>query len=83
MSAQDPIFETLREGLIELFEVAPERVVPEARLNEDLEIDSIDAIDLIDHVRRKTGLKISPENFKSVRTLQDVVDAMRQLENKG
>lgn len=83
MPTEIEIFSTLRDSLVELFEVDPARITPEARLNEDLEIDSIDAIDLIDHIKRQTGRKIAPEDFKSVRTVQDIVDALQRLHTAG
>ena len=52
---------------------------PQARLSEDLDIDSIDAVDLIVKLRPLVGKRLQPEAFKSVRTLQDVVDALHQL----
>ncbi|MGE8633479.1 MAG: acyl carrier protein, partial [Achromobacter piechaudii] len=58
MHTREDIFNTLRDALVELFEIEPERVTPQANLYTDLEIDSIDAIDLIDHVRRQTGRKL-------------------------
>lgn len=79
MQTREQLFATLRDTLVELFELEPERVTPEARLYEDLEIDSIDAIDLIDQMKRQTGKKISAQDFRSVRTVQDVVDAMHRL----
>jgi len=74
----DDIFTTLRAALVELFEVEPERVTAQAHLYTDLEIDSIDAIDLIDHVRRTTGHKLEAEDFRTVRTVEDVVQALLQ-----
>ncbi|MBI6703344.1 acyl carrier protein [Pseudomonas viridiflava] len=79
MQTREDIFQTLRTAMVELFELEPERVVPEANLYQDLEIDSIDAVDLIDHIKRKTGKKIAAEEFKSVRTVNDVVEAVYQL----
>jgi acyl carrier protein len=55
-------------------------VVPAARLGEDLEIDSIDAVDLIERVRRVIGRKVSPEDFRSVRTVGDLVAAIERLQ---
>ncbi|CUJ22879.1 acyl carrier protein [Achromobacter xylosoxidans] len=78
MQTRDEIFNTLRDTLSELFEIEPERITPEANLYTDLEIDSIDAIDLIDHVRRQTGRKLDANDFRSVRTVEDVVQAMCQ-----
>ncbi|WP_165681763.1 acyl carrier protein [Metapseudomonas otitidis] len=77
----DEIFATLRDALVELFELEPERVTLEANLYEDLEIDSIDAVDLIDHIKRQTGRKIAAEEFKAVRTVGDVVEAVHRLVN--
>lgn len=79
MTQQDTIFQEVSALLTKLFEIAPEDITPEARLYEDLELDSIDAVDMIVHLQKKTGKKIKPETFKSVRTVQDVVDAVAQL----
>ncbi|MBO0493237.1 MULTISPECIES: acyl carrier protein [unclassified Pseudomonas] len=79
MQTRDDIFNTLRDALVELFELAPERVTLDANLYQDLEIDSIDAVDLIDHIKRQTGKKIAAEEFKAVRTVDDVVEAVYRL----
>ena len=79
MQTRDDIFNTLRDALVELFELDPARVSMDANLYQDLEIDSIDAVDLIDHIKRQTGKKIAAEEFKSVRTVNDVVEAVYRL----
>ncbi|KMN11494.1 acyl carrier protein [Pseudomonas sp. FSL R10-1350] len=79
MQTREDIFNILRDAMVELFELEPERVTLEANLYQDLEIDSIDAVDLIDHIKRKTGKKIAAEAFKSVRTVNDVVEAVYHL----
>ncbi|MGY2798845.1 acyl carrier protein [Ewingella americana] len=73
------IYQEIRVLLVKLFELDEEDIKPESRLYEDLELDSIDAVDLIVHLQKTTGRKIKPEMFKSVRTVQDVVDAIGQL----
>lgn len=78
MQTRDDIFNTLRDTLSELFEIEPERITPSANLYTDLDIDSIDAIDLIDHVRRQTGRKLDANDFRNVRTVEDVVQAICQ-----
>ena len=77
------IYDLLRTALIELFEIEPERISMDANLYEDLEIDSIDAIDLIDHVQRKTGYRLVAEDFRSVRTIGDVVAALLRKQQQG
>ncbi|AKT32944.1 acyl carrier protein [Pseudomonas syringae pv. actinidiae] len=81
MQTREDIFEILRAAMVELFELEPERVTLDANLYQDLEIDSIDAVDLIDHIKRKTGKKIAAEEFKSVKTVDDVVEAVYRLVN--
>jgi len=78
MTNQD-IFDRLREILIETFDIDPSAIHPEARLYEDLDIDSIDAVDLIVKLKPLVGKKLQPEAFKAVRSLQDVVDALQGL----
>ena len=79
MQTKEQVSEQVRAALVELFEIEPGRITPEARLNEDLEIDSIDAVDLLDRLRRQTGRKITAESFRSVRTVGDLVDAVCTL----
>lgn len=73
------IFQTLKDTLIEQFDLDPEAITPEARLNEDLDLDSIDAVDMIIKVQELTGEKVSPEDFKQVRTVGDVQQVIEQL----
>ena len=79
MDNRDKIFNTIKDILVEMFEVAPEEVTPDANLYEDLDIDSIDAVDLIVKLKEITGKKPKPEEFKMVRTVNDVVDAVEKL----
>lgn len=79
MSKKDEIYQEVCGLLSKLFEIDPDEITPESRLYEDLELDSIDAVDMVVHLQKKTGKKIKPETFKSVRTVQDVVDAVAEL----
>lgn len=82
MRDRDAIFSELRATLVELFELDPERITPDARLYDELEIDSIDAIDLMDRLRRQTGRKFDSDRFRTVRTVSDLVDAIHQMLNE-
>lgn len=77
----DDIFQRLSAILQDTFEIDPAAIRPEARLYEDLDIDSIDAVDLIVKLKPIVGVRLQPDAFKSVRTLQDVVDALHGLLN--
>ena len=69
----------LKDVLRETFEIDPSRVHPGTHLFTDLELDSIDAVDLAIQVQDMTGMRIKPEDFKNVRTVGDVVATVRML----
>ena len=73
------IFTEVKMALVELFEVDGDAVTLDAHLYQDLELDSIDAIDLVVRLQKLTGKKIRPEEFKAVRTVNDLVDAVATL----
>ena len=73
------IFEKIKAALIEDFDLEETRIVPEARLYEDLELDSIDAVDLIVKLKSFLPRNIDPEAFKKMRTLENVVDGIYNL----
>jgi len=79
MLSRDEIFDRLKGYLEDMFEVPPEKVSLEARLFEDLDLDSIDAVDLVVKLQELTGRKFKPEEFKSVRTVGDVLDRVHAL----
>lgn len=74
--SKEEIHDWIRNVLHEQFEIPAERVTLDAHLYQDLDIDSIDAVDLLIHLKQLTGQTISPEVFKQVRTVGDVVDAV-------
>jgi len=72
----DEVFARVSAVLQDTFEIEAGRIRPEARLYDDLDIDSIDAVDLLVKLKPMLDKPLRPEQFKSVRTLQDVVDAL-------
>lgn len=76
---KDDIFRRIVTILEDTFEIDPSLVTLQARLYDDLEIDSIDAVDLIVQLKPLVGRRLEPEAFKSVRTVADVVDALHKL----
>jgi acyl carrier protein len=76
---KDDIHSKMLDILRETFDIDPANVHPESLLYDDLDIDSIDAVDLIVRLRPLVGRRLQPEAFKSVRTVQDVVDALHSL----
>jgi len=79
---KDQIFIQIKKTLIELFELKDEDIKLNSLLYEDLDLDSIDAVDLIVSLQSMTSEKIDPENFRAVRTVEDVVNAIEVLIKK-
>ena len=73
------LFTHISTILQDTFQIEAECITPQARLGEDLDIDSIDAVDLIVQLKPLLGSNLQPDAFKSVRTVQDVVDVVHGL----
>lgn len=76
---RDDIYTWVVGVLHDTFEIDPAKVTPGANLYTDLDIDSIDAVDLMLRTKELTGKRIQPDVFKTVRTVQDVVDALHAV----
>ena len=79
MKNRKEIYTQLVDILIDEFDVDPSNINMESTLYDELDLDSIDTVDLVLKLQDLTGTKIEPETFKSVRTIKDVVDAVEQL----
>jgi acyl carrier protein len=77
-ASKDVILEKLKGMLNELFEIDPEDIRLESKLFEDLDLDSIDAVDLVAHLQSMTKRKLNIEEFKSVRSVSDLVNVIHQ-----
>lgn len=76
---KDEIFAEIKAMLVKQFELEEEQITLESNLFTDLDLDSIDAIDMVVYLQKKTGKKFSPEQFKTVRTINDVVEVVYQI----
>lgn len=81
MKTEAEIEATIRKILIEEFEVDPAALKSETNLFTELDLDSIDAVDLVVRLQQETGKKVNPEDFKAIRTLGDVTQAVVKLVN--
>jgi acyl carrier protein len=71
---QQEYFDLIHDYFHKEFEVPAEKIKPEANLFEDLELDSIDALDMIGMLEAKYDIEVDEDEVKSIRTVQDVVD---------
>jgi acyl carrier protein len=83
MNNRDEILAAITTIMVEMFEIDEKTIVPDARLYEDLDFDSIDAIDMMVKLKETTGQAVKPEDFKSARTIGDVVEAVYKILNDG
>ena len=83
MHTREEIFNTIKDILVKDFCCEESKVKIESNLVEDLDLDSIDAVDLIVKLQSKINQKVDPEDFKQIRTLQDVVDAVEKIVNNN
>lgn len=79
MHTRDGIYNYLKNILIENFEVEPDDITPSSKLYEELDIDSIDAVDMVVQLKKFTKRRMQPADFKDVRTVDDVVNAVYAL----
>lgn len=79
---KNEIFKLISDYLAKDFEIQISKITLESKLYEDLDLDSIDAIDLIVKLQEMTKEKIAPEKFKAARTINDVVDVVHELLQK-
>jgi acyl carrier protein len=74
--SRDEIFVWVADLLAEMFELERGELTLESNLYADLDIDSIDAVDLAVKLKQMTGKRLQPEVFKTIRTIGDVVTAL-------
>jgi acyl carrier protein len=73
MMTRDEILARVQSILAETFELDPARILPTATLFQDLDLDSIDAIDLVVKLQEWTGRRVPEDSLRQVRTVDDVV----------
>ena len=79
MESREDILQLIQGIMLDMFEIEKHLVTLDARLNEDLDFDSIDAVDMIVKLKEITGKSVRPDDFKNARTINDVVEAVYKL----
>lgn len=81
MMTEQEIERKIKDILVAEFEIDEAKLVPESNLFTDLDLDSIDAVDLVVRIQQETGKKVNPEEFRQIRTFGDVVAAVAKIVN--
>ena len=79
---RNEIIEKINQVMITEFEVPSDKIKPEARIAEDLEFDSLDAVDMLVFLEETVNIKIEIEKFKQVKTLNDVYELVVTIVNE-
>lgn len=79
LQSEEEIYQQLRQTMEKMFDLEADEIVASARLYEDLDVDSIDAVNMIIELRRVTGKPIPAERFREARTVGDVVSTVQQI----
>lgn len=77
--SKDDILQKLRQMLADSFRLDPAKITLESHLFTDLDLDSIDAVELAIQLQEITGRRVKAEEFRHVRTVGDVVDAVHAM----
>ena len=78
MSQREEVLERIKKTLSGEFECPPEKITEEARFYEDLDLDSIDAVDLIVRLRDEVDFDLKSEDFKTIRTIGDLLNVLER-----
>ncbi|MGZ8237629.1 MAG: acyl carrier protein [Methylobacter sp.] len=79
MHNREEILMAIKTIMVEMFEIDEEAITPETRLYEDIDFDSIDAVDMMVRLKDITGKAVKPGDFKTARTIGDVVEAVYKM----
>jgi len=79
MNTREEILAAIKDIMVDMFEIDEEAITLDARLYEDLDFDSIDAVDMIVRLKEITGKAVKAEDFKTARSISDVVEAVYKL----
>lgn len=79
---RDEAYAEISKNLMEIFEIPEEDISADAKLMDDLGLDSIDAVDMMVQLQETTGQKVTPEQFENVVTVENLVTLVIELTNK-
>jgi acyl carrier protein len=81
MKTKEAIFGCIQQLLIEVFEIKKESIALESNIYEDLDFDSLDAVELAVRLGAETGISLQEEDLRTIRTIGDAVDILHQRIN--
>jgi len=77
--SREEIVAHVNKTLVDEFEIEAENLQPERRLREDLELDSLDAVDMIVALEQRLKIRVDEEQAKLIRTVGDIYDFVGKM----
>ncbi len=81
MATETEIFATVKAVLVELFDTDESKITMDTHLYTDLDLDSLDAIDLAAALAKKAKIRLVEEEMRGIRTVGDIVTLGKQKLN--
>jgi acyl carrier protein len=72
------LVEQINATLMEHFELSPDKLKPDAHIIDELQLDSLDAVDMLVHLEDKLGKKLDVEKLRDARTLNDIYNLVEE-----
>ena len=81
--SRDEIIAHVNRTLHEEFEVPEDEIQPDKLLREDLELDSLDAVDMIVALEQALKIRVDEEEAKKIRNVGDIYDFVEKMLQRG
>ena len=78
---KEEIFVGIQNILVEIFELEADSIRLDSHIYEELDLDSLDAVELAVRLGTETGIKLQEEDLRTIRTISDAVDVIHQKSN--
>ncbi len=75
-------FEKIREIMVDTLSCDGDRITMDSRLNEDLGIDSLDAVELVMALEEAYNIKIPDDELPNIRTVENIIDCVTRYRGK-
>jgi acyl carrier protein len=80
-ASREEILGHVRDAMRELFQLDAEKIQLDTKIVDDLDLDSIDAIELAVRMEALTGQRFDPESVREIRTIGDIVEILHRRLN--
>ncbi len=80
---EQEIIKIVNDFLIDEFELEPEQIKMDTSLRDELEIESLDLVDIIVLIEKEFGIKVKPTEIVKVKTIRELYDFIIERVNQS